>query len=310
MNLKEIASYNIYFNFLKPTWRQTFALVLAHKALFKEPFGDLENFFQKMSTIKFSEAHPTMLAAYDFMFCREMLPDALNPFLPKTIRYYSVSPEIILENNREKIQDYVNQTIAPDFDAELKGSFFKMGGASAKDVKITKADSLQSVVDAFCLSMRFRREALLRSLLGLPITLFFIERLSSCESAKEIRVMVKDSRIQGISAYHMQARIKYSENFIPAARALLEENILPFSEDWQADFVVDLTERKTGDCQIIEFNSYWTSFPCLYGEMANIGKPFIIEEDIYNANEILQKKTAAATRLTRKWLSKMKHPMM
>jgi hypothetical protein len=87
----------------------------------------------------------------------------------------------------------------------------------------------------------------------------------------------------------MQARIKYSKDFIANAIIFLEKELLPLTLSWQQDFVVDLVELKDGSCQVVEFNPYWSSLPCLYGEMKNVGKPFIIETDIYNANKILKR---------------------
>lgn len=301
MDRESAARYTQYFSFAKPTRYQAGALSLACEALFGRPLSTWKDFYAQMEKVDIRDVHSTFFAAYFFMSSRQVLPDALAQFLPQRIQSYSFDSSLILNRDPDAIIDFVRTEIAPDFEDKLKDSFFKLGGMSAKDIKLYKAKSLVDIVQALYWSPRMRREAGMMHLIGQPVTLFFNEKISGCETAKEIRVMVKDNKIQGISAYHMQGKIRYSTEFIPNAISFLEDRVLPLSKHWQPDFAVDLVERAGKIPQVLEFNPYWTSSPCLYHDWKNIGQPFIIEQDLYGAAAALEQELISANQKLDGW---------
>lgn len=238
----------------------------------------------------YSKTEPlfAVLAAYFILCSRQFLPDELEKFLPKNIKSYSIDPSHLYpEPDTGFIKDYIDRVIAPDF-SEIKGTFFKLGGMSAKTKQLTRAASLDNIYNALCNSDRYRLEYQFSHVLNLPIYLFFNQELRDAKTEKEIRVMIKDNQIQGISSYKMNGPHTYSPNFISSAIEFLNNTVLPKTISWQQDFVIDVLERRNHDIQIIEFNPYYTSMPCFYGDWANIGKPFIIEDDRYNATKKLK----------------------
>lgn len=266
-----------------PTPYQTLAIQLA----LESPYVEKEPWF-------------VFLAAYFILCSRQHLPKELAKFLPKNIKSYSLdSAQLFPRPDETVIHDFVNNVIAPDF-GKIKDCFFKLGGHSAKTKARTRAKSLDNISDAMLHSDRYRLEYQFSHVLNIPVHIFFNEDLCDARTEKEIRVMIKDNKIQGISSYKMNGRSTYSSNFIPRAIEFLNSDVLPLTTHWQQHFVIDVLERKNKDLQIVEFNPYYTSMPCFYGTYDNIGKPFIIEDDRYGATELLKETMAKPLPLLKK----------
>lgn len=228
-----------------------------------------------------------ILAAYFILCSRQYLPEKLSTFLPQNIKQYSIDPELLLSSDKRLIKKYIKEIIEPDF-IEIKDSFFKLGGMSAKTKLLTRANSLENIYNALCNSDRYLLEYQFSYVLQEPVVVFFNQLIPDAATEREIRVMIKNNKIQGVSSYKMNGKSSYSSNFIPNAIEFLKNDVLPHTIDWQQDFVIDILERKNKNIQIIEFNPYFTSMPCFYGDYKNIGDPFIIEDDRYGATKMLK----------------------
>lgn len=259
----------LYFNY--PNAPTGYQLTMLHRAIKSTYFKDETEFVIK--------------AAYHTLCSRQYLPRPLEQFLPKNIKTYTIDTAHLFPHpDKEFIQEYIANVIAPDFN-EIKDCFFKLGGMSAKIKSRTRANNICNIYDAMCNSDRYIREYQDSHVLGLPVYLYFNEELHDAKTEKEIRVMVKDNKIQGISSYKVNGASQYSSTFIPRTIEFLNSEVLPLTLSWQQNFVIDLMEQKNKDLQIIEFNPYYGSMPCYYGYHKNIGKPFIIESDIYNIKD-------------------------
>ncbi|MDE6250147.1 MAG: hypothetical protein K2M34_00735 [Alphaproteobacteria bacterium] len=270
MNLTE--AIRLYFNY--PDAPTKYQLEILHRAVTSAYFK--------------SEPEFVIKAAYNTLCSRQYLPRPLEHFLPRNIKTYSIdTTHLFPRPDKEFIREYITQVIEPDFD-KIQGCFFKLGGMSAKTKSRTRANSIDNIYDAMCNSDRYMREYQDSHVLNLPVYIFFNHELRDAKTEKEIRVMVKDNKIQGISSYKVNGASKYSSEFIPRAIEFLNSKVLPFTTSWQQNVVIDILERNNKDLQIIEFNPYYASMPCYYGYHKNIGKPFIIESDIYNIQKRVQ----------------------
>lgn len=192
MNLKE--AIQLYFNY--PTSPTKYQIEALYRAV-RSPYFKTEPEF-------------VIKAAYAVLCSRQYLPKTLEQFLPKNIKIYSIdTAHLFPRPDQGFIQDFLTQVIAPDFD-KIKGSFFKLGGLSAKTKSRTRANSLDNIYDAMCNSDRYIREYQDSHVLGLPVYMFFNTELVDAKTEKEIRVMIKDNKIQGISSYKVNGPSKYS----------------------------------------------------------------------------------------------------
>jgi hypothetical protein len=245
-------------------------------------------FFDTLTLYSKTDIFNVMFAANAYISNRENLLDELAAFMPREIARAEFNPMIVLNGDERGVDEFIEDKVMPIF-SDIKGCFFKLGGCSAKDVKASRVNSIADVKHAMMQSFRYKIDCHLQRLLKLPATMFFNEKIPGMETSKEIRVIVKDNKIKGISAYNIWGKIEYHKDFIPKCQKILQDQILPLAKKWQNKYVIDFAERAGGVPQVLEFNPYFASGMCLYGKPENVGKPPVIEEDIYGAAELIHK---------------------
>ena len=218
----------------------------------------------------------------------ENVPEEIKCFFPKLIASYPITNRSVI-NGGDTAREFCKTSFGDVFEEKLKGCFFKLSSRSAKDWRKLRAMDIEDIVSAFDSSIRFCDDIWQYFNFSHPINLNFYEWLDDCKSTNEVRCFIKKRKLEGISKYHGDKPATYSSSFIDKVTKFIEAEIIPASKNWIGDFVVDCYEKADGAVGVIEFNPYEYSDPCLYCFHQYIGRPPVIEEDIYGLYEKLHK---------------------
>lgn len=110
--------------------------------------------------------------------------------------------------------------------------------------------------------------------------LWFLEWLDDCSIDKEVRIFVKDLKVQAVTAYNYKNKIyNFTDDFMEKAIKAVEEKILyfwlnmsPIGKAWDlTEFVIDAYQSADGSVQFIEVNPYWHSELCCIESYENLG---------------------------------------
>ncbi len=215
----------------------------------------------------------------------ELVPESIKAFFPKLIASYPItSSKAFSTYNSGK--NYLTNLLGEDINTKLNGCFFKLSSRSAKDCRKIQANTIEDIADAFWKSLRIPDDVSQYIEYCGTVNLNFYEWLDDCCPTKEMRCFIFNGKLQGITKYQILEKAEYSPDFPQKVQTFVEEQVIPAAQGWLKNFVVDVYERADGSVKVLEFNPYELSDPCLYHQHSNIGKPFILEEDIYNAAKL------------------------
>jgi len=246
-----------------------------------ESFDNFEEWFESLDDDDARKVAYLTALHHGNMFNIENVPEAIKQLFPKWIASYPLKEEDMLMKLNEG-ETFLTKMLEPDFAEKLEGCFFKLSSRSAKDCGIIRATSIKKVAWAFVDSMRFADDFVEACTNFGGTNLNFFEWLDDCKTTKEVRCFIEKGVLKGITKYQWDKDAEYSDKFIENVQRVIEEKILPHTKTWLDTFAVDFFEREDGSVQLIELNNYNNSDPVLYINHDNIGKPFIIEENIYN----------------------------
>lgn len=260
--------------FMKAAWKKRFGTELQN-------YGELTDWInQETDQTTLNQFMSSCFNFYHKACDIEEIPENLKAFFPPLVASYPIT-DTKMPSSRQSAREFCQQSFGDVFDQKLKGCFFKLSSRSSKDIHIIRANSMEDLVEAIFNSLRF--EDIYTYIFDFGcINLNFYKWLDDCKTTREIRCFIHDRKLLGITKYQYDKEAEYSPEFIANTTRFIEEKLLPASKNWLRNFVADFYEREDGSVQMLEFNPYNLSDPCLYGRHSNIGNPPVIEHDLYD----------------------------
>lgn len=224
---------------------------------------------------------------FDVMLCdRERLPVFITNLLPKVLHKVFIPWDQIVDfSNRDK--DWLLNKMGSELENELKGSFFKLSSCSSKDCGLPKFVSCEDIKWIPEDSVRWYEYLRKARKYCMGTYLWFFEWLDDCSVDKEVRIFVKEGKVQGVTAYNYRDKIyNFADDFMEKAKSAVEEKILnvlatqhALQKNWELkEFVIDAYEKADGSVQFLEINPYWHSDPCCFGKHDSIGNPLFCKK--------------------------------
>lgn len=224
---------------------------------------------------------------FDSILCdRERLPECITTLLPKVLHKVFIPWEEIADFKKDEV--WLKSKISPELEEKLQGSFFKLSGRSSKDSSIPKFETCKQVVVTVDDSPRWSNDLLTYKKYQIGTYLWFLEWLDDCSIDKEVRIFVKDMKVQAVTAYNYKNKIyNFSDDFMEKAKIAVEEKILNvmlnmsfLKKTWDlTEFVIDAYQRADGSVQFIEVNPYWHSDLCCIESYKHLGEKMYWRND-------------------------------
>lgn len=224
---------------------------------------------------------------FDSLLCdRERLPECITVHLPKVLYKVFIPWEEITDFKKDDL--WLKNRISPELEEKLQGAFFKLSGRSSKDSSIPKFETCEQVVLTVGDSPRWSNDLLAYKKYQIGTYLWFLEWLDDCSIDKEVRIFVKDLKVQAVTAYNYKNKIyNFSDDFMEKAKIAVEEKILDvmwnmsfLKKTWDlTEFVIDAYQRADGSVQFIEVNPYWHSDTCCIGGHKHLGEKMYWRND-------------------------------